>query len=510
MTYTKPASSFKASHSVKIWGASLAAIAMLAGVQFLPNSAAAREIVIEAPQGAPLSFADLIEEVSPAVVSVTVSADRSTGRDTRDELLERFGLPREFFGPDSDSDEDDDNDTPRRRRPIGQGSGFFISADGHIVTNNHVIDRADEIEVTLKDGSTLKAELIGADRETDLAVLKVSGDEDFKYVKFSSSTDLRVGDWVVALGNPFGLGGTATAGIISALGREGGGSYNDYMQVDAPINRGNSGGPTFNLQGEVIGVNTAIISPTGGSVGIGFAIPSVTASAITEALIANGKVSRGWLGVSIQDVTPEIADAMGLASDAGALVGEVSANSPAKKGGIKRGDIIKKLNGHKIEDARDLTQRVGALLAGSKNEFVVNRDGKRKTIKVTVDERPTNANLIFGGEEENEGDRSAAEGETDKFGLTLRPLKSADRAKLGKTLSSGGMIIEKLDRNSVLRERGISVGDVILEVNGEEIHSVEDFDQTVKEADNDGRSNILLAIISNNRSGFVTVPIDEG
>ncbi|MEM8921452.1 MAG: trypsin-like peptidase domain-containing protein, partial [Pseudomonadota bacterium] len=352
------------------------------------NSAHAKPIVVQAPQGAPMSFADLIEKVSPAVVSVAVVTEVE-GSDA-EELMQRFrGVPgfedfmERYGAPENQDSEDDEN----RRRGRSVGSGFFISAEGHIVTNNHVVEDAKEVTIALKDGTELEAEVIGTDPQSDLAVLKVD-DGDHPYVKFSDLKPPRVGDWVVAVGNPFNLGGTATAGIVSAVGREIGGPYTDFIQIDAPINRGNSGGPTFDLRGEVVGVNTAIFSPSGGSVGIGFAIEAAAAKQIVSALIETGEVSRGWLGVSIQTVTEEIAESQDLADARGAIVNEVVDDSPAEAGGFKRGDIILAVNGDKVDSSRDVTRRVGGLLAGTTNTFKVLREGRQRDINVTIGKRP--------------------------------------------------------------------------------------------------------------------------
>ncbi len=362
----------------------MAALAM--GSAMAPLAAAQKPIAVTPPAGAPMSFADLIERVSPAVVSVQVTtevkvADRNSafnpfrGLPGFDEYEDQFGEDKKEEGaPEKDQEGN------------ALGSGFFISPQGYIVTNNHVVENAREVTVTLKNGDQLEAEIVGTDEQTDLAVLKVKKSGSYPFVEFATRAKPRVGDWVVAVGNPFGLGGTATAGIVSADGRELlGGNYNDFIQIDAPINRGNSGGPTFNLNGEVIGVNTAIFSDTGGgSVGIGFAIEASAAKKIADTLIKDGKVVRGWLGVEIQSMTDRYAEALSLKNAKGAIVRTVTAGGPAESSGIKRSDIIIAVNGEEVKDSRDLTQRVGGLLAGSRNNFRIIREGKEQTVLVTV------------------------------------------------------------------------------------------------------------------------------
>lgn len=465
----------------------------------------ARPVVIQAPAGAPVSFADLIEQVSPAVVSVNVVSEQEiSDLSDWDRFFDRFrnGPPR---GGD---DEDDGDRNTREARSLG--SGFFISGEGHIVTNNHVIEGATEIEVVLEDGRELEAELIGADPETDLAVLKVNESERFKYVGFSTTSNLRRGDWVVAVGNPFGLGGTATSGIVSAVGKPGdrgrSNTYTDYLQIDAAINRGNSGGPTFDLNGRVIGVNTAILSPTGGSVGIGFAIPADLAKDITDAIIKDGKVSRGWLGVTIQDLTEDMAEAGGIPDAEGAIVSSITPDSPAKKSGIERGDVIVEINGIKVDDAGSTTRVVGSLLAGSKNNFVVLRDGRRTNISVTVGERPSDLNAVAAGRDDNSSpDRGDAE--DAPLGVSLRPLDDETRETLGIGDDEGGMIVASVDRDSPFAELRVEPGMVILDVNGKPLNSVKDMETAIDRAKSMGREKVLMAIRSGQNTLFLPVDI---
>ncbi|MEO0550199.1 MAG: Do family serine endopeptidase [Pseudomonadota bacterium] len=468
--------------------------------------ASAKPIVLEAPAGAPLSFADLIENVSPAVVSVNVVSEREASDLSE---LERF-FERFRGGPSSPEGEEGEDDDAPTREARSLGSGFFISDTGYIVTNNHVVEDATEIEVALEDGRELEAELVGTDPQTDLAVLKVKEPGVYPYVEFETSHDLRRGDWVVALGNPFGLGGTATAGILSADGRDLGNSnpYTDFLQIDAAINRGNSGGPTFDLFGRVIGVNTAIFSPTGGSVGIGFAIPSDLAKSVTDTLIKDGRVSRGWLGVTIQDVTPDMAEARGLAEPKGAIVADLVSGSPAKKSGIKRGDIIVEVNGQEVDDATATTRLVGRLAAGSTNDFVVLRNGSRTNVSVTVGERPEdpNADLPIGGDDAPDTEGSAEEA---PLGITLKPLDDETREAIRLDAGETGMVIGSVDRDSPFRELGVQPGMVILDVNGVPLSSVEELEEAIATAKSRNRDKVLMAIRAGQRTSFISVDISD-
>src|SRR5512141_841332 len=366
---------------------------------------------------APIGFADIVEKVKPAVISVRVKVDggsQTTGLGTNDvppglrEFFRRFGMPDVPNGPEG---------MPRGRgRNVitGQGSGFFISADGFAVTNNHVVEKAESVQITTDDGKIHKAKVIGTDPRTDLALIKVE-DGPFPYVKLSEKAP-RIGDWVLAVGNPFGLGGTVTAGIVSARGRDiGASAYDDFIQIDAPVNKGNSGGPTFDTEGNVIGVNTAIFSPSGGSVGIAFAIPSDTVTSVVAQLKERGSVTRGWIGVQIQPVTQDIADSLGLMKAEGALVAEPQKDSPAAKAGIEAGDVITAVNGQAVKDARDLAKKIGALAPKSTVKLTVLHKGSEKTISLTLGELP-NAKEARATSEDS--DSSADLG---KLGLTLAP-----------------------------------------------------------------------------------------
>jgi serine protease Do len=338
------------------------------------------------------SFADVVEKVKPAVVSVRVKANMMANRS--DDGDEAFGLPdfppgspmERFFHRFQDGRGGQGYEFRRgpRRNAEAQGSGFFISADGYVVTNNHVVDHASEVQVTMDDGRTLDAKIVGTDPKTDLAVLRVKEGGNFPYVPFAAKAP-RVGDWVVAIGNPFGLGGTVTAGIVSARGRDiGAGPYDDFLQIDAPVNRGNSGGPTFNLNGEVVGINTAIASPSGGNIGIAFAIPSDAAQKVVASLKDNGSVSRGFIGVQIQPITKDIAEAMGLKEPKGALVAETVQGGPAEKAGLKRGDTIVAVDGQAVREPKELSRRIAAIEPGKSGSLTVLRDGQERTVTIEI------------------------------------------------------------------------------------------------------------------------------
>jgi serine protease Do len=389
-------------HRKAKWLGAVALAALIAGgtagsvAQTAAPAQTQAPITVQAPQMP--SFADVVERVKPAVVSVRVKtrqvADRGgpdgspgfSGPDLPDgHPLQRFF--REFRGGEGQF-----RDGPRGRGPgpdrrfgrQSQGSGFIVSADGTVVTNNHVVDNAGEVQVVLEDGRSLDAKVVGTDPKTDLAVLKITDEGVFPFVKFAPATP-RVGDWVVAIGNPFGLGGTVTAGIVSARGRDiGSGPYDDYIQIDAPVNRGNSGGPTFNLSGEVVGINTAIFSPSGGNVGIAFAIPSESAQKVVAELKEKGSVQRGFIGVQIQPVTKEVAEAIGLKEARGALVAEAVKGSPAEKAGIRTGDTILAVDGQPIREARDLSRRIATYAPGKTVQVTVFRDGQERQVSLEI------------------------------------------------------------------------------------------------------------------------------
>jgi serine protease Do len=344
-------------------------------------------------QQQPAGFADLVAKVKPAVISVRVQMDETSNAadlssDEEDNTPPTKGSPLEKFFQQYGFDEAPGGTPQRHQMIIGAGSGFFISPDGYAVTNNHVVDHAQSVQVTTDDGTTYKAKVIGTDPKTDIALVKVDGKSSFAYATFADRAP-RVGDWVVAVGNPFGLGGTVTAGIVSAQGRDiGSGPYDNYIQIDAPINKGNSGGPAFDTNGNVIGVNTAIYSPSGGSVGIGFDVPAETAKAVVAELKDKGVVTRGWLGVQVQPVTSGIADSLGMKKAEGAMIGGPQNGSPAAQAGVQSGDVITALNGKPVKDPRDLARQVAALAPGSSAKLDILRNGESKMLTVTLGELP--------------------------------------------------------------------------------------------------------------------------
>ncbi len=480
--------------------AGTALLLMATGVsQVYTASANAEAVRVEAVQQP--GFGDVVEKVSPAVVSVRVKGAIQPASDNGDLPPGLEDLPRDHplnrFFRDFRSERRGDNDQQRRqspRRAQGQGSGFFISEDGYVVTNNHVVDDGDSFVVVMSDGTELDAKLIGKDARTDLAVLKVEPSRKFTYVAFADDTKVRVGDWVVAVGNPFGLGGTVTAGIISANGRDiGSGPYDNYFQIDAAVNRGNSGGPAFNLSGEVIGVNTAIFSPSGGNVGIAFAIPASTAKDVVDDLIDDGKINRGWLGVQIQPVTQDVADSLGLSEAKGALVNDPQAGGPALKAGIKAGDVITAINGAPVESPKDLARKVADIAPGTKTEFTVWRDGAAQTISVGIEQ-------LTDTEKKAEAKPAAAEPQKlADFGLTVVPNDKGN-----------GVVVTDVAPDSAAAERGVSTGDVIVSVNAAGVKSADDVSAAIASAAKNGRKAVLMQIEGENGSRFVALPVAKG
>jgi serine protease Do len=455
----------------------------------------------------PVGFADIVEKVKPSVISVKVNINEKVSKDDNDDSPFQPGSPmerffRRFGGPDG-------MPPGLRGGPhghgvvTGQGSGFFISADGYAVTNNHVVDGADKVEVTTDDGKTYKAKVIGTDARTDLALIKIEGGSNFPFTKLSE-TKPRIGDWVLAVGNPFGLGGTVTAGIVSASGRDiGNGPYDDFIQIDAPVNKGNSGGPAFNTEGEVIGVNTAIYSPSGGSVGIAFSIPAPTVKSVVAQLKDKGSVSRGWIGVQIQPVTPDIADSLGLKKAEGALVAEPQANGPAAKAGIESGDVITAVNGETVKDARELARTIGGLAPGNAVKLNVLHKGQDKVINLTLGQLP---NTIEAKTDTDKDDKGGAAHGTDvpKLGMTIAPANTV--AGAGKD----GVVVTEVDPKSAAAERGFKEGDVILEVAGKTVTNATDVREAINAARSDNKNSVLMRIKSGGQSRFVAVPLAKG
>jgi serine protease Do len=541
---------------------STAIVALAVGALFVAPSLLPRgQNVLAQSQSVarPVGFADIVERVKPAVISVRVKSERPQANvdspfpPELDEFLRR-GAPNQ-----------------PRRSITGQGSGFFISADGYAVTNYHVVDKAATVEVRTDDGKTYSAKVIGVDQRTDLALIKVDGGP-FPYVRFSDRVP-RVGDWVIAVGNPFGLGGTVTAGIVSARGRDiGSGPYDDYIQIDAPVNKGNSGGPTFDVDGGVIGVNTAIFSPSGGSVGIAFAIPAETVKSVVAQLKEKGSVLRGWIGVSVRPVTPEIAQELNLKSTEGALVAEPQPNSPAVQAGIERGDVILSVNGTPVKDSRDLAKRIGNMSPGTKVNLVVWSKGTEKNLSLTLGELPNaqEARVApferemrpprdsdrrgerrrfrdqerpgadpdqreqrrdfdeprefgdrgdefrdraweffrreFGDRFEQFRDRFSQRGDRE-FGSGPR----GDRQRLGLSLQAGGnadgVVVAAVEPNSRAAELGFKAGDVIVEVDGRAVSSPQDVRQALRDARAEGKNSVTVRVKSQEGTRTITIPL---
>jgi serine protease Do len=459
----------------------------------------------------PVGFADIVERVKPSVISVKVNINEKVAKDdsgNNDDSPFQPGSPmerffRRFGGPDGLPP--GMRGMPKGRGVVtGQGSGFFISADGYAVTNNHVVDGADKVEVTTDDGKIFKAKVIGTDARTDLALIKVEGGSNFPFAKLSDGKP-RIGDWVLAVGNPFGLGGTVTAGIVSARGRDiGNGPYDDFIQIDAPVNKGNSGGPAFDTSGEVMGVNTAIYSPSGGSVGIAFSIPASTVKSVIAQLKDKGSVSRGWIGVQIQPVTPDIADSLGLKKAEGALVAEPQANGPAAKAGIESGDVITKVNGEAVKDARELARTIGGFAPGTAVKLDVVHKGQDKTVDLTLGQLPNTVEAK--ADTDDNSDKGSVTRGTDvpKLGLTVAPANSV--AGAGKD----GVVVTEVDPNSAAADRGFKEGDVILEVAGKSVASAGDVRDAVNAARTDNKNSVLMRIKSGGSSRFVAVPLAKG
>ncbi|HEV7265337.1 MAG TPA: DegQ family serine endoprotease [Falsiroseomonas sp.] len=469
-----------------------------------PGVAPAQQIAPQVPPpGAPSSFAPLAQRLLPAVVNIqtTQAAGQArAGRDAPEVPQAPPGSPFEEFFRDFMERNRPNGQTPGQpgrpvppRRGQSLGSGFVIDASGIVVTNNHVIDGADEINVVLQDNTTLRAELLGADSRTDLAVLRVRPESPLPAVVLGDSDSAQVGDWVVAIGNPFGLGGSVTAGIVSARGRDiRQGLYDDFIQTDAAINRGNSGGPLFNLAGEVVGINTAIYSPTGGSIGIGFAIPSNLARNIIAQLRDNGRVRRGWLGVNIQQVTDEIAESLGLKDGArGALVARAQEGGPAAAGGIQAGDVILRFNGREVREMRNLPRIVADTTVGDRVQVVVWRDGREQTVEITVAELP--------GEQQQaavQPTQPAQPQQTELSGLGLRvaPITPEQRERFSLRADSRGVVITEVSPDSPAAERELRPGDVIVEVQQERVASPTEVQERLERLRRQGRATALLLI----------------
>jgi serine protease Do len=478
------------------------AAALAVPLAALPPAPASAQIP---PPGAPSSFAPLAQRLLPAVVNIqTTQAGGAPGRAQRPDAPDTPQAPpgspfeeffRDFLERNRPPNQQQQPNRPQQpqRRAQSLGSGFVIDASGIVVTNNHVIDGADEINVVLQDNTTLRAELIGTDPRTDIAVLRVKPERPLPAVTFGDSDTALVGDWVLAIGNPFGLGGSVTAGIVSARGRDiRQGLYDDFIQTDAAINRGNSGGPLFNLAGEVIGINTAIYSPSGGSIGIGFSIPSNLARNITNQLREAGRVRRGWLGVNIQQVTDEIAESLGLRNGArGALVARAQEGGPAAAGGIQAGDVILRFNGQEVREMRNLPRIVADTSVGSSVPVVVWRDGQERTVTVTVAELPAEAAQAAA----TPGPAAPPQTlELSGLGLRVGPITPEARERFSLRPESRGVVITEVTPGSAAAERELRPGDVIVEVQQERVNTPQEVQERLERLRRQNRATALLLI----------------
>ena len=471
---------------------------------FNTSTAAAADSTAQHPAG----FADLVAKVKPAVISVRVKIpasaapasmqeDDNDGGDQQD-IPAQPGSPFDkFFQQFGNQSGPQMGRMPQRHETItGEGSGFFISADGYAVTNNHVVDHAKSVQVTTDDGTIYTAKVIGTDPKTDLALIKVDGKTDFPYVNFASAPP-KVGDWVVAVGNPFGLGGTVTAGIVSARGRDiGAGPYDDYVQIDAPINKGNSGGPAFDVDGNVIGVNTAIYSPSGGSVGIGFDIPADTAKLVVAQLQKDGHVTRGWIGVQIQPVTAGIADSLGLKKAEGAMVDEPQKDSPAAKAGIESGDVITAVNGTAVKDARELARTIGMMAPDATVKLDIVRGGQPKTISLTLGRMPTDQRQA-NADDSNSRQPSGV----PHLGLQVAPASEVSGA------GGNGVVVTAVDPDGPAAEQGFQTGNVILDVGGKPVANAGDIRQALSDAKSQGKHEVLMRVKMGDATRFVALPL---
>jgi serine protease Do len=483
------------------------------------------------PPGAPMSFADIFDRVSPAVVSVNVTSRVDAGALRKIPGFENFPfdiVPRggqgqgQGQGPGGGGSGDDDEAGPPQggRTDKGQpklptqqsaGSGFFISPDGYIVTNNHVVENAETIKVVLKDETELDAVVVGRDEGSDLAVIKVKGGRNnFPFVNFENAGKPRVGDWVIAVGNPFGLGGTATAGIISAYGRDIGETFVDYIQIDAPINRGNSGGPTFDIYGRVIGVNTAIFSPSGGSVGIGFAIPAEVADSVTKQLISGGKIQRGYIGATIQNFTPEMAEAQGMGAQKGAIVSDLVPGGPSARGGLLAGDVVVSINGASIKTSTELTREVAKAKPGDTLRLDVIREGKHRPVEIRSGIRPSEKELASndntpGGDRSNPVTPPAQH--PSVLGMSLGPLDEATRRRLNAPADLKGVLVESVEQTSDAGQKGLRRGDVIVQAGGRPAASAADVAAAVDGAKKAGRAGVLIGVVRQGRTIFLPLKV---
>jgi serine protease Do len=463
---------------------------------------------VEVHAQAPADFSAIVEQVAPAVVSVQVKTKVASydgpSSDDFDNLppglqdfFRRFQFPP--YGDNGPGDRGPGDRHPSHpREGLSQGSGFFISQDGYLVTNAHVVADGTEFQVVMDDGRQLDAKLVGVDKKTDLALLKVDG-HDFKYVTFAKETP-KVGQWVLAVGNPFGLGGTVTAGIISAEGRDiGSGPYDDYLQIDAPVNRGNSGGPAFNVNGEVVGVNTAIYSPSGGNVGIAFAIPASIVSDVVGDLETSGTVTRGWLGVQIQPVTKEIADSLGIKDTQGALVADATPNGPAVGAGIKSGDIITAVDGQQMKDPKALSEAIARIEPGKTVTITLERDGKSQDVQVKLGNMNDLDKAEVASADNHDSGHATTPGSLTALGLSVEPNPDGQ-----------GVRIAGVSDDSPASDKGLQAGDVIVAIGSKDVNSVSDLESGIADAQDKGRDAVLFRIQGENGTRFVGVPFERG
>jgi serine protease Do len=474
-------------------------------------SSGAANLSAKADPAVPAGFSAMIERVAPAVVSVVVreNAEQTSARGAPDmpegmqDFMERFfgeDWQKRFNAPQGAPQGEERRWKPMPQQPrIGAGSGFIVDPDGYVVTNNHVVQDASKVKVVLSDNAEYDAKVVGRDALTDLAVLKIEAGTALPYVAFSKDGSPKVGEWVVTVGNPFGLGNTVTAGIVSAHHRQiGQGPYDDFLQIDAAINKGNSGGPAFNTKGEVIGVNTAIFSPTGGSVGIGFAIPASTAQQIVAKLKSDGAVARGWLGVEIQPVNAGIAEGLGLDKPKGAIVAKVVPGGPADKAGVQQGDVILSVNGEGVTSVRTLPALVAAVEPDKKADFQILRNGTERALSVTLGDRTESQQVAAATD---------GGGEESALGLTLSGLDRSTRQRFDIPADAEGVVITGLDPDSEAAAKGLGVGDVIVQVSGEAVRSPADVERTVKAAKGSDRKTVLLLVRKDDQQRFVALPI---
>ncbi len=449
---------------------------------------------------APTSFANVAEKVRPAVVSVFTKGTAG-GPDGREFTFPELPPEHPFHDFFDQFRRNMPNGKPRQHLERAQGSGFLISSDGYIVTNHHVVDKASEISVTFESEDKYDATVVGSDQRTDLALLKLKTDKKFdNYLEFANE-EPRVGDWVLAVGNPFGLGGTVTAGIVSAGGRSIGAGPYDFLQIDAAVNRGNSGGPSVNLRGQVIGVNTAIYSPSGGNVGIAFAIPSKLAGKVIDQLRSAGKVSRGWLGVTIQDVNGDIAESLGMKDPKGALITRIMEDGPSAKSELKVRDVVVQVNGEAVDNSRDLARKIADLPPDASTKLVVVRDGQNKDLSVKLGAFPSSDKLAALTEDQGNG-RSDHEQMKD-LGLTLAPASEVEGA------GEEGVAVTDVDPSSEAADKGLKPGDVILEVGGKGVKSPTDVADGVRDASKKGRKAVLLQVQANRQTRFVALSLEK-